>query len=368
MLVNRMGGGGTERNVAMFCRFADRARFEPEVWTLLAGGDLEPAVGQAGVPIRCLNRRRAWDPAFALWASRQIAHAEVDLIHVFLPAIAFNVALAKAIWRVPTPVIYSEPSSRPSVRLKNVLRRWGLRRFSSFCANSPASRRYLVDSGVDPDRIHLIPNGHDLSLYGASPERRAAVRQPLALDADAILAVFVGRLIPSKRVGDLLEAIPLVHRVEPRLRVAIVGDGPEREVLGQHVQSLGLEPVVRFLGRRSDVPELLGASDLFVFPSEAEGLPNAVIEAALTGLPIVAGDIPGVREIVLGGGGAFLTPCRDPQALAAAITRVLAQPEEAKQRARLSQQFAETEYAIERVTQRLYNVYEEILHAERTGS
>ena len=367
MLVNRLGGGGTERNVAMFCRHADRSRFEPQVWTLLDDGDLAPILRQAQITTRCLNRKQAFDPVFALRAARAIAHARVDLIHVFLPAIGFYAALAKAVFRSKTPMIYSEPNSGSSVGLKRLLRRWGLRQFSAFCANSGASRRYLVKSGVDPERIQSIPNGHEVPLFQASADRRQAVRSALGIDANTKLAICVGRLIPSKRVGDLLEATAVAHRAHSQLRVAIVGDGPQRETLESQAQSLRLESVVQFLGRRHDIPDLLAAADLFVFPSEAEGLPNAVIEAALTGLPIVACDIQGVREIVLNGQGATLIGCRDPQALAEAVTYVLENPRQAQQRAQLSQQFAEKEYAIERVTQRLYTVYEEVLRGQRNG-
>jgi glycosyltransferase involved in cell wall biosynthesis len=181
--------------------------------------------------------------------------------------------------------------------------------------------------------------------------------------ADQTLAIFVGRLIPSKRVVDLLDAVALLRQTQPLLRVALVGEGPEQGSLRQHAAVLGITDRVIFAGRRLDIPDLLQASDLFVFPSETEGLSNAVIEAALVGLPIVACDIGGAREIVLDGKGAYLVPCRQPQALAAEIARVLDQPDEARRRAQLAQQLAEREFSIESVNRQLYQVYHEVLHA-----
>ena len=144
----------------------------------------------------------------------------------------------------------------------------------------------------------------------------------------------------------------------------VAGEGPERESLEHKAASLGVGDVVRFVGRRLDIPVLLQVADVFVFPSETEGLSNAVIEAALAGLPIVACDIEGVREIVLGGEGAFLVPCRNPNALALAIKNTLRHPDQTRKRAALSQKHAETEYAIEGVMQRLYDLYEEVLDAK----
>lgn len=363
LLINKLGGGGAERDVAILCKHADPSRFAFEVWTLLSGHDLEPIVRQSGVKMHCLRRPWAYDPLFALRAAREIARADFDLIHVFLPAIAFYAALAKVIWHARAPLIYSELSARPRRGLKSAIRRWSLRHCDAFCANSASSRAYLQHTGIAADRVHLVPNGHDVARFRAMSVSRDTLRARLGVRPDQSLAVYVGRLIPSKRVGDLLDAVALLQQTHPHLQLALVGEGPERTRLQHHAASLKLQSRVRFLGRRLDIPDLLQCADLFVFPSETEGLSNAVIEAALAGLPIVACDIGGVREIVLDGRGAFLVPCRHPQALAVEIARVLDHPAEAARRAELSQRFAENEYAISRVTQRTYCIYEEVLHA-----
>jgi glycosyltransferase involved in cell wall biosynthesis len=368
LLVNQLGGGGAERDVAMLCQYADQSRFQLEVWTLLGGGDLEPIVHQAGIPVHCLNRKHAYSPVFALRAAREIARARFDLIHVFLPAIALNAALAKVLWRAKSPLIYSELSAQPKSRLKDTLRRWSLRQCSTWIANAPASRAYLERSGIEQSRITIVPNGHEVARYRTMSCERSQLRASLGVGPEQTLAIYVGRLIPSKRVCDLVDALAMLHGQHPELRLVLAGEGPERARLQQQIDTLALGRAVRLVGRRLDIPDLLQASDLFVFPSESEGLSNSVIEAALSGLPIVACDIAGVREIVLGGRGAELVPCRDPAALAAAIQRVVENPEEAKARARLSQQYAQNEYAIERVLQRLYNLYDEVLHANACRS
>ena len=330
---------------------------------MLGQGDLEPVVRRSGVPLHCLGRRRAYGALFALRAAHAIARADFDLIQVFLPGSLFYAALAKFVWRARARLMYTELSSRPRKGFKSVLHHWSLRQCDLYAANSRGSQEYLEQTGADPAKIRLIPNGHVVPRYRQMSSTRQAVRDSLGVTADQTLAVFVGRLIPSKRVVDLLDAVALLRQTQPLLRAALVGEGPEQGSLRQHAAVLGITDRVIFAGRRLDIPDLLQASDLFVFPSETEGLSNAVIEAALVGLPIVACDIGGVREIVLDGKGAYLVPCRQPQALAAEIARVLDQPDEARRRAQLAQQLAEREFSIESVNRRLYQVYHEVLHA-----
>ncbi len=103
----------------------------------------------------------------------------------------------------------------------------------------------------------------------------------------------------------------------------IVGDGPQRAHLEAASQEFGVATRVKFLGYRDNVLLWLRASDVFAFPSELEGLPNAVVEAALMQVPIIACDIPGVRAIVGDSADAVLIPCRKPNQLSVAIQGVL---------------------------------------------
>jgi hypothetical protein len=97
-LSNTLNAGGSERNVAFFCEKIDRQRYLPQVWTFHGGGEFEAQVKASGITVRNLNRTSAVSPWFALKAAHAIAHADVDLIHAFHPAIAFYAALAKSLW------------------------------------------------------------------------------------------------------------------------------------------------------------------------------------------------------------------------------------------------------------------------------
>ena len=189
------------------------------------------------------------------------------------------------------------------------------------------------------------------------------MRKSLGIRPGERVAIFVGRLVDTKRVCDLVEATIRVREKDRRLRLVIVGDGPERPALERQVAGANLQDDVQFLGTRHDVVSLLRSADMFVFPSEMEGLSNAVIEASLAGLPIVGCDIGGVHDVVTSGRECQLVPTRDPQAMAAAMCEYLANEQMATAHGSAARQRAEGSYAIENTLERLYSLYDQVLGA-----
>jgi glycosyltransferase involved in cell wall biosynthesis len=173
-------------------------------------------------------------------------------------------------------------------------------------------------------RIDVISRGRDPAVLGErTDERRRAARAALgASDADRVLLA-VGRQEYQKGFDVLLRALASMRHRGGSTRLFIAGrDGAATPALLAAVDSLGVRDAVEFLGTRDDVPELLCAADVFVFPSRWEGMPGGVIEAMALEAPIVATDIAPVREVV-DGTGALLVPVDDEAALERAITRAL---------------------------------------------
>lgn len=365
-LVNTLGFGGTERNVALLAERMDRSRYLPEVWTLLGGGVREERLRRAGVVLRSLNRPSVFNVPFALRAAREIAASDADLIQVFLPTFGFYMGLSHLVARSKKPWLMYEGTTHYPVAWKQWLQsavlRLGCR---GGIANSEPVRDFLASLGLPKHSIEVIPNGHELEPFRA-PVDREEVRAELRVPTNGRLILFVGRLIETKRVVDLLEATARLDRASGG-HVRIVGDGPELKRLERRSAELGLDERVHFLGARPDVPRLLRAADLFVYPSELEGLSNAVIEAALSRLPIVACDVPGVRDVVRGDSEAILVRPRDPRALSEAIARLLADREEAERLGQAAGTRAEAEYRIENTLERLYVFYDRILKKDADG-
>ena len=361
LFINTLTRGGTERNVTELCKHMNKERYQPEVWTLIGGGENEQVVRTAGVKVKCLNRRHTRSPAFALSAARSIATSDADLFHVFLPSIMIYVGLARMLFRARQPIVYSEATSTILSPWQHPVRSRIIRsQCSGYAANSDASRAFLAGYGIPLETIQLIPNGHDIGRFH-KPFDRSAVRAAIGVRSDERLAIFVGRLVDTKRVCDLIEATRLLRTAGSRLRVALIGDGPERPDLEAQVLRAGLSDIVQFMGMRHDVPELLRSADMFVFPSETEGLSNAVIEAALAGLPIVGCDIGGVRDVVEDGRQSLLVAPRDVRGFAAAMQRYLDDPGLARCHGEAARRRAEEAYAIENTLERLYSLYEQVL-------
>ena len=186
-------------------------------------------------------------------------------------------------------------------------------------ARMPGRERHAVE----------IPSMVDLDEFRA--EARAPTRAALGIGPGELLIGWVGRLDRKKRVEDFLEAAALVHAREPAARFLVIG-GPDAFMpeyalaLRKQATALGLDGVLRFLGDRVDVPDLLAALDVFVWLSRDEGMPHVIAEAGAAGLPVVATADNGAQQQIEDGVSGLFVPHEDPAACTAAILRLVRAP------------------------------------------
>jgi glycosyltransferase involved in cell wall biosynthesis len=200
---------------------------------------------------------------------------------------------------------------------------WGLSQASSVITVSEALRDRVADLGVPADRIRVQHNGVDGDRFHIRDRREA--RKHLELSPDRRLICFVGNLVPEKGVDVLIDALARLRDAgDDCTDLALVGAGGALETLRKQVQSLHLEPRVRFCGRRSheEISAWLSASDVFCLPSRREGCPNVVLEALASGRPVVASRVGGLPELVRPENG-LLAPADDSRALANALRSAL---------------------------------------------
>jgi glycosyltransferase involved in cell wall biosynthesis len=192
-----------------------------------------------------------------------------------------------------------------------------LRRANHVFSPSAYLRDIALGWGLDPGRISVLPNAApELPQLASRDELRAE------LDFSGPTLVFAGRLGPQKALGVALEAVAAV----PGVSFVIAGDGPDREDVESEAHTLGLDGRVRFLGAvsRADVVRLFRAADASLLSSTWENLPHSVLEALAAGTPVISTAVGGVPEVVHDGENGILVPPGDPQALADAIRRFLA--------------------------------------------
>jgi glycosyltransferase involved in cell wall biosynthesis len=322
-----LGGGGAEKHLVRIANALDRDRFRVSVAVARGGGSYEgelaadvgyhPLPGGrmrgAALPLRRLLRRERPDVlcsfmdhanCVALLASRGLADAPAVVAGVQNPP-------STSLQRVPAPI-------RGAIRA-------GMRALYPRADAVVALSRGVGDElarmipGV-AGRLAVIPNaGMDAAV--APP----AVRAPRPPDAAPVL-VACGRLVPQKGYPVLLRALARVREQVPA-RLQILGEGPLRAELGELAASLGVDDAVAFEGFQADPAAWMGAADVFVLSSQYEGFGNVIVEAMAAGAPVVATDCPyGPGEILEGGRHGILVPPGDPEALAAALLRVLGDP------------------------------------------
>jgi glycosyltransferase involved in cell wall biosynthesis len=177
---------------------------------------------------------------------------------------------------------------------------------------------YRTGVRVSQRRLRVIPNGIDTGLYRPARDM-TAVRRVLGLPVDAFLIGTAGRFFPEKDYGTLIRAVGALAHRRPDIRLAMVGDGPERSALEALATSQGISDRVHFLGWRTDLPSILPALDVFVLSSRSEGLPLVALEALACEVPVVSTPVGDMPEVLADGQGGSLFPVADWAALAQAL-------------------------------------------------
>ena len=275
-----------------------------------------------GVPTTFLGKRNGHDWGLALRIARLCRTLRPHLVHARNWG-TMDAVIGARLARVPV-VIHSEHGRdlsdldglrRARLRVRRLLAPF----IDMHVAVSAHLQRWLLEQvRVRPEKVRVVHNGVDATRFKPLLERDSLRRQHGYRPTDLVFGA-VGRLTPVKDYRTLLEAFHLLSRHHPHCRLILVGDGPERPVLEEHLRHRGLADRVRLVGHRDDVAPWLGIMDVFVHPSLMEGMSNAVLEAMAVALPVVATAVGGTPEIVAHGVTGLLVPPATPTALGEAM-------------------------------------------------
>jgi len=217
-----------------------------------------------------------------------------------------------------------------------------------------------IKMGGAPEKILTVCNGCDTDVF--RPMDKLAARAALHIEQDAEVVVYVGRMDVKKGLRELIEAAAALHPKRPRLRVYMVGEGPDKPIIDEAIQAHGAAAYVQTVPACAFdvVPVWNAASDLLTLPSYMEGNPNVILEAIASGRPVVATSVGGIPEIMGEEGGALVPP-RDAAALAAALGSVLDKSWDAEAIASSRSRSWET------VASELLTIYEKIVSEHKAG-
>lgn len=350
-----------------------------DVIAMSADGPYVDAIEARGIRhVAVQNATRAMDPRKDVLAieelRRQFRRLAPDIVHTHNPKPGLYGRIAARAARVPVVVntvhgLYALPEDRLGKRAVV----YGLERLASVCSDAelvqnPEDVVTLRSTLHEPaSKVVLLGNGVDLARFAPdrSGERRHRVRQQLGVPDDAVVVGAVGRLVLEKGYAELLRAWQHVAAAHPDAVLVVVGpDDPDKaDAVPRELVDAAQGAGVRFLGLRSDVEDLYHGMDVYVLASHREGFPRSAMEAAATGLPIVATDIRGSRQVVDHGVNGLLVPVDDEAALAAAIGRLVAEDSTRRRLGDASAERARREFDQQRCIDITLATYDRLLTA-----
>jgi glycosyltransferase involved in cell wall biosynthesis len=364
-VIGELGKGGAEYQLYELVRGLDRARVDPAVVVLAAGGYWAGPIRELGVVVEEIAGRGSADVGRLRQLRTALRRLAPDVLHTVLWSGNCYGRMAALGLGIPV-VVAAERNviARPAwqVAVERVLDR----STDAYLVNSSAVADGLVTRERLPAaKIQVVRNGIDLARLPPFSLDRVAARRAAGFDPQRRLVAQVGRLTAQKDHPTFLAAAARVAAQVADVDFLVVGEGELRSALEAEVERLNLGSRVRFLGLRHDVPALLGAVDVLALTSRYEGLPNAVIEAMATGAIAVATDVGGARDLLVPGESGFIVPPGDAEAVAHAILAVLGGPEAAHRIAAAARRRIETDFTVEAMVQRTMELYERCL--ARTG-
>lgn len=373
-LIDTLEVGGAERSLLdILSRFQTVA---PVLCHIYPGETLKPVFQQAGIKVISLNISGKYSFATAV-------HEVLRLIREERPVILHSMLFrADIIGRISgklsgLPVVntfvndtYSHfRTSRMTLtqRAKHggvyLLDRLTCPFVTCFTANSEAVKLANCRAlRILPSLVDVIYRGRDISLFdNASRAKEATALRGLNLPEDVTIILSVARLLDRKGQEEIIRAIPRVIEKYPQVRLLIAGEGLYRPFLEKLIAELDIKDNVLLLGTRHDIPQLLSCADIFVSAAHYEGLPGAVIEAMLSGIPLALSDMDVHREMVEDGITGRLFPLFSSSAIAATLIDLLDHPAEAKIMGSRAKKRAMELFDIRKIVSRHEELYSEVL-------
>jgi glycosyltransferase involved in cell wall biosynthesis len=341
---------------------------------IYSGDALRAEYEKRRVRVISLNIRGKYAPVRTVAALRKlIGDLDPDIVHsmLFRANLFCRVATVRSRTALVESLVndsYGERRSR-AMQGKALWKHRFLRRVDRatagrvqfFVANSAAiGTSNATALGIPASRLRVIHRGRNPSDYRVGDAAGMRVRAELKV-VGCPLVLNIARLRERKGQADLLRAVQRLTASFPDLTLLVAGEGPFRGTLESMIGRLGLRQSVLLLGHREDVPSLLSAADVFVFPSHFEGHPGSLLEAMFSGKPIVASDTPEHRETVEHGKTALLVPVGDAEAMASAIDWMLKHSDEAREMGVRARRVARERFNINEAARRHEEIYRELM-------
>ena len=355
--------GGAEKQLTLLATGLPDDEFDVHVGVLTRDGPYHSVLKEHQVPVTLLEKRWKVDPAAYFRLAQLIRRLRPDIVHTWI--FAANCYGRQAALRAGVKHLVA--GERCVDRWKSwhelAIDRYLARHTQCIVTNSRGVRDFYAAHGIAADKFEIIPNGIE-PFVASNQQARPDLLKQLALPPATRLIGAIGRLWPQKRYKDLMFAFELIGAARKDVQLLIVGGGPQHDSLMKYRSQMTFGDRIHLLGSRDDVPQLLPHFDCFWLGSGYEGQSNSLMEAMSAGIPVVATDIPGNRDLVRSGEDGFLVPVADCGQFARATNQLLADRELARRLGDAARERMRTEFSIKTMVRRYATTYRRLVEED----
>ncbi len=356
--------GGAEKQLSLLARGLARDEFDVHVAVLTHTGPLESELREAGIPVTVIGKRWKFDPLCYLRLRRYVRGLAPDVVHTWLFAANAYGRQAAASVGIKHLVAGERCVDPWKGGWQLMIDRALAGKTNRIATNSTGVKEFYVSRGLPAEKFVVIPNGMKVKSVEPTSGRDELLAE-LKLPAGARLIGAVGRLWPQKRVKDLIWAADLLKSTRDDTHLLIVGDGPQRQRLERYRDQSQIADRVHFLGEREDVPRLMPHFEVLWLGSEYEGQSNAILEAMAAGVPVIATDIAGNRDLVVDGSTGYLVPVGDRFEFTRRTHWLLDDAALRQRMGEAGRQRVITEFTVEKMVERHAAMYRELVSSSR---
>lgn len=355
--------GGTQTHLLQVLRVLDRERYRPHLYCLRDEGNLIDVARSLGVDVTTFGMqgslRQPGDLAGLLRMRRALVELQPGVVHGYLLRGNFFGAVAARAAGVPVVITSKRGLHEPAGAAERLAVRVSNRLSNVVTGNSPAVLDFTRDVEHAPKlEMEMIPSGIDTRRF--EPAVSHSLRAELGI-ADAPVVGTAITFRPRKGFRMLFEAFAQVHAHDPRARLLIAGVDAWEPVPQQLARDLGILDAIVLLGRRSDMPDVLATFDVFVLPSESEGMSNAILEAMAMRLPVVATAVGGAPVVIDEGTSGYLVDYPDSDTLARRLVMLLGDTARRREVGEAARQTVLSNYSAEAMVGSMERLYDRLL-------
>ena len=320
---------------------------------------------QKGIKTFYVSQKRKFSVfnILAIWKlSKLLKREKVDILHCHKHKPTIYGTIAAKFAGVPVIISHVHGLNRSRNFKRKFMNRFIFKRVSKIVTVGQAVKKDVLrdNPSVCADKVFSLGNSIDYGRFADVKISKEQAKKNIGLPEKSFVFGTVGRLVPTKGQAFLIDAFAKVKQKKSEAELIFIGKGRLESQLKEKADKMGLADSVHFLGKRSDIPQILRAMDVFVLPSIAEGLPRSLLEAMAAGLPCVATVVGGIVEILGDGEFGLLVPAENAQALAKAMMQFVVMPELEKNNIiEKAKQHIRDCYTHKVVIEKLQNVYED---------